>query len=110
MTTPKPKHKGADLAEKALVKIIEHPEQWNQKRYPHSMSSGCGCFIFWVDKFARMGPETNIVESAKVLRIELDDSWELFDSANTIDDLKSLCRRIFGLKSVKLSNGKRVRL
>jgi len=89
------------------VQIIEHPEVWNQEEID-DISNRCGCFMHHVNRIC--GAYLRYHERAKTLGISSLQHSELYDPLNTLPDLKRLCKKIFGLKSVKLSNGKRVRL
>jgi hypothetical protein len=107
------------LASLALKQIIEHPETWDQRR-SHSNKHGmvcvtrCGtkhCFHGWVQKL--LGLQENMhafADTMKPLKISREAALDLNYPYNTIEDLKRLCKTIFGIKQIKLSTGKIMKL
>lgn len=110
---------GKRLAAAALKQIIEHPETWNQIYY-HSNDNGCysytgcgtkHCFHGWCQKLIGLPETTPVLYAArKALGITLEHAEHLVRPENTLDDLKRLCREIFGIKTIRLDSGKVVKL
>lgn len=102
-----PKYTGVELARATLTHILEHPRQWKQSQ-PPSPGHPCGCFMHHACVIGRINPFGGTSARQKALGIDQEQYRELYDGGNTLKRLKQLCRRIFGIKSVTLSSGKRV--
>jgi hypothetical protein len=107
-TKPKPL-RGTPLARAALTYIHENPDLWKQNYSPR-LHSSCGCFIHHVLVIGGAKTNEQIVFYRQTASELLETSWHsvclLYSARNTLSDLNRLCKKIFGIKRLRLKNGK----
>lgn len=112
---------GKKLAGMALARIIEFPHKWNQKlshsdtkRQFQCNEGGCSnmhCFHGWCQVLLGLCETTGaIYDTWGPLGITLEAAQQLDYPTNTLPMLKRLVRTIFKIKSIRLSDGRRIKI